>query len=254
MRTGEAVICDDLLMTELPIAGRDEMLAGGIRSLACLPLRVDEVNIGAFMVGGLEAGLMGRDELQLLNEVAGSLSFAMQYLERQEAVHFLNFFDSLTGLAKRALFCERFGRLLVRGPERPPRLAVVVFDIDHLSVTNDSFGRPVGDRLLQSVAGRLKTQYPDTERLAHLSGGTFAHVLPLASGTDSELQEIHRDVMRVFEAPFLIDRHEIAATAKCGFAFYPDNGHEPNQLVQNAEAALKRRRPPASRTCIIVPR
>jgi diguanylate cyclase (GGDEF)-like protein len=106
----------------------------------------------------------------------------MQYLEKQDAVHFLNFFDPLTGLAKRALFCERLSRQLVRGTERPPRLAVVVFDIDHLSVTNDSFGRPVGDRLLQAVADRLKAQYPDSDRLAHLGGGTFVRVFRWKTG------------------------------------------------------------------------
>jgi diguanylate cyclase (GGDEF)-like protein len=239
IRTGEAVVCDDLLATTLPVAGREDMLACGIRSLACLPLRLNQTTIGAFMVGGAESGLMGPDELQLLNEVAGSLSFAMQYLEKQDAVHFLNFFDPLTGLPNRALFCERLGRRLVRGTERPPRLAVAVFDIDHLSVTNDSFGRPTGDHLLQSVAGRLKTQYPDTESLAHLGGGTFVHVFPLERDTERDMHEIHRDVIQVFEQPFVVDNREIAVTVKCGFAFYPDNGREPNQLVQNAEAALK---------------
>ena len=239
IRTGEPVFCDDLLTSDLPVAGREEMLASGIRSLACLPLRVDQTPIGAFMVGAVESGLMGSDELQMLNEVAANLSFAMQYLEKQDAVHFLNFFDPLTGLGKRALFCERLSRLLVRGTDPPPRLAVVVSDIDHLSVTNDSFGRHVGDQLLQSVADRLKAQFPDTERLAHLGGGTFVNVVTLQTGADSELHDIHRDVMRIFALPFSIENREIALTAKCGFAIYPDNGREPNTLVQNAEAALK---------------
>jgi diguanylate cyclase (GGDEF)-like protein len=239
IRTGEAVFCDDLLTTDLPVSRRDEFLACGIQSLACLPLRVDETPIGAFMVGGVEPGLMGVDELELLNEVASNLSFAMQYLEKQDAVHFLNFFDPLTGLAKRVLFCERLSRMLVRGTERPPKLAVVVLDLDHLSVTNDSYGRPVGDRLLQSVADRLKARYPDPDRLGHLGGGTFVHCVALDTGSDSDVQEIHRNVMGIFERAFLIEGREIAVTAKCGFALYPDNGREPNQLVQNAEAALK---------------
>jgi diguanylate cyclase (GGDEF)-like protein len=239
IRTGEAVFCDDLVTTELPVTGRDEFLRRGIRSLACLPLRVAETPVGAFMVGGVEPGLMGADELELLNEVAGNLSFAMQYLEKQDAVHFLNFFDPLTGLAKRVLFCERLSRMLVRGTERPPRVAVVVLDLDHLSVTNDSFGRPVGDRLLQAVADRLKARYPDADRLGHLGGGTFVHCVALDTGNDSELQDIHRNVMGIFEQAFLIESREIAVTVKCGFALYPDNGREPNQLVQNAEAALK---------------
>src|SRR6202012_4238997 len=93
--------------------------------------------------------------------------------------------------------------------------------------------------LLQAVAGRLKTEYPDTERLGHLGGGTFMHVFPVESDADSDMQDIHREVTRLLEQPFMVDHRDIAVTVKFGCAFYPDNGREPNQLVQNAEAALK---------------
>jgi len=239
IRTGEAMFCDDLANATQPIFGRDKMLANGIRSLACLPLRVEQTPVGTFMVGTVESGLIGSDELQLLHEVAANLSFALQYLDKQDAVHFLNFFDPLTGLAKRTLFCERLGRLLPRGNGEIDRCAVKVFDLDHLSVINDSYRRHTGDRLLQAVAARLKGNCPQTDRLAHLGGGTFVIVAPLEGIVEGELQELHREVMRLFEQPFEIDGRNIEVTAKCGFAVYPDNGHEPNQLVQNAEAALK---------------
>ena len=239
IRSGEAVFCDDLAGTTQPILARDKLLEYGIRSLACLPLCVDGTPVGAFSVGTIEAGLIGSDELQLLHEVAANLSFALQYLDKQDAVHFLNFFDPLTGLAKRTLFCERLGRLIARGDERTSRLAVKVFDLDHLSVINDSYGRNTGDRLLQCVAERLKAHCPDTERLAHLAGGTFVIVAPLGSASENEVHELHRDVMRLLEQPFVIDGRDIEVTTKCGFAFYPENGRDPNQLVQNAEAALK---------------
>jgi len=239
IRTGEDVFCDDLAETTLPISGRAEFLAGGIRSLSCLPLRVDQTTVGTFMVGSSEPGPVGRDELQLLHEVAANLSFALQYLEQRDAVNFLNFFDPLTGLAKRTLFCERLGRVIGRGTDPAPRLAVEVFDLDHLSVINDSYGRHVGDRLLQCVAERLKAHCPDTERLAHLGGGTFVMLVMLESEEQAELQRLHREVMRMFEQPFVLEGREIAVTAKCGFAFHPQNGRDANQLVQNAEAALK---------------
>jgi diguanylate cyclase (GGDEF)-like protein len=239
IRSGEAVFCDDVAGTTQPIFARETLQSHGIRSLACLPLRIDQTAIGALLVGTVEPGLIGRDELQLLHEVAANLSFALQYLEKQDAVHFLNFFDPLTGLAKRTLFCERLGRVLARGNESGGRFAVEVFDLDHLSVINDSYGRQTGDRLLQSVAERLKAHCPDTERLAHLAGGTFVIVAPLESNAEGEVHTLHREVMRLFERPFSIDGRDIDVTAKCGFAFYPENGREPNQLVQNAEAALK---------------
>ena len=81
---------------------------------------------------------MGAEEILLLEEVVSNLSFALQYLNKQDAVRFLSYFEPLTGLAKRALFCERLSRLLKRGAESLPRLAVAVFDNEHLSVINDS--------------------------------------------------------------------------------------------------------------------
>jgi diguanylate cyclase (GGDEF)-like protein len=239
IRSGQPAVCDDISRSERPISGRDELLDRGVRSLACLPLQVDGTPVGAFIIGTAEAGLIGPDELLLLHEVTANLSFALQYLDKQDAVHFLSYFDPLTGLAKRALFCERMGRLLGRGAQRVPRLAVNVFDIDHLSVINDKYGRHVGDRLLQCVADRLKAQWTDTERLAHLGGGTFVNVTALGKSTDHELRDLHQDVMRLFAAPLLFEGHEIPITMKCGIAVYPENGHEANELVQNAEAALK---------------
>src|SRR5467141_119687 len=44
---------------------------------------------------------------------------------------------------------------------------------------------------------------------------------------------------RAFAQPFSVDEREIAAEVKGGVACYPDDGQEPNELVHNAEAALK---------------
>ncbi len=239
MRTGVAMVCDDIARSPRPVSNRDTLLKAGIHCLACLPLRVDDTPVGAFLVGALEPGLIGDEELLLLQEVSANLSFALQYLDKRNAAHFLVYFDPLTGLAKRALFCERIGRLLDRVGERSPRMVVAVFDLDHLSVVNDSLGRHTGDRLLQCVAERLKARWPDTERLAHLGGGTFVIVTALGKRSEHELQELHRDITRQFDGPFVIDGRDVLVTVTCGFACYPENGREANELVQNAEAALK---------------
>ena len=156
-----------------------------------------------------------------------------------DKLYFLAYFDPLTSLAKRALLCERIGRLLVPGVGRLPQLAVTVFDIDHLSVINDTFGRPVADRLLQGVADRLEAHWPDTERLAHLGGGTFVSVTALGENPQPQLRGLHREVMGLFGAPFSFDGRDLSVTVRCGIACYPESGREANELVQNAEAALK---------------
>jgi diguanylate cyclase (GGDEF)-like protein len=238
IRTGEAALCEDIEHSRYAIHGRNELLAAGVRSLACLPLRVDGTPVGAFLCGTRTIGAIGQEEMLLLEEVASNLSFGLQYLEKREAVRFLSYFEPLTGLAKRALFCERLSRLLTRGPQSLPRLAVAVFDIDHLSVINDSLGRHTGDRLLQCVADRLREHFRDTEQLAHLGGGTFVCMNATGDGA-TEDRSPHDDVVRLFDRPFSVDGREIVATIKSGVACFPEDGTEANQLVQNAEAALK---------------
>src|SRR5256886_7235491 len=254
IRTGEAVLCPDLVSFPHVIHGRDKLIAAGVRSLACLPLRVDNTPVGAFLCGTGGSTVIGQDELLLLEEVAANLPFALQYLDKQDAVHFLSYFEPLTGLAKRALFCERLSRLLIRGTDSLPRLEVTVLDITHLSVINDSFGRHTGDRLLQCVADRLKAHFPDTEQLAHLGGGTFACVNASREHADAEIRTLHEHVARVFARPFSVDGREIVAEIKSGVACYPEDGREANELVQNAEAALRRPRPRASGICTTVSR
>ena len=185
IRTGEAALCEDIKQSPFVIYDRERCRAG-VRSLACLPLRIDGTPVGSFLCGTMTSGVIGADEMLLLEEVAANLSFALQYLDKQDAVRFLSYFEPLTGLAKRALFCERLSRLLQRGTDRLPRLEVAVFDIEHLSVINDSFGRHTGDRLLQCVSDRLKGHYPDTEQLAHLGGGTFVLVSALPERLEAE--------------------------------------------------------------------
>jgi GGDEF domain-containing protein len=72
------------------------------------------------------------EELKLLGEVAANLSFALQYFEKESAVQFLSYFDSLTGLAKRVLFCERLATRLTARKAEEPQPAVAVIDIEHL--------------------------------------------------------------------------------------------------------------------------
>ncbi|HTV95215.1 MAG TPA: EAL domain-containing protein [Steroidobacteraceae bacterium] len=239
MRTGQAALCEDINRPPFVIDGREALLAAGVRSLACLPLRVDGTPVGSFLCGTVMTGAIGADEMLLLEEVASNLSFALQYLDKQDAVRFLSYFEPLTGLARRALFCERLNSLLKRGSGSLPRLAVTVFDIEHLSVINDSFGRHTGDRLLQCVADRLKAHFPDTEQLAHLGGGTFLSMNALSEHAEDEIRTLNSDFTRIFDRPFSVEGREIQVKVKSGLACYPDDGEEPNTLVQNAEAALK---------------
>jgi diguanylate cyclase (GGDEF)-like protein len=237
IRTGATFTCSNVDSASLPGMERETLMKRGVRSFACLPLAVDSTAVGAFMFGAPAQFAVSEEEMRLLQEVAANLSFALQYLERQDTVRFLSYFDSLTGLAKRGLFCERLARLVAGSSESAERPAVAVLDLEHLTAINDAHGRHVGDLLLQCVADRLKQKFDGTENLAYFGGGIFAAVARLNS--EAAQQELQHRIASAFENSVIVDGREIPVTVKMGVACYPENGNDAGSLVQNSEAALR---------------
>ncbi len=237
LRLGEITYCADLDKSEPPVANRGDWMAAGYKSIVALPLIVDGGRLGVLTLASRESGVLGDEELLLLQDIMASLSFALQYRQHEEAAQLLAYFDPLTGLAKRTLFCERLDALLGSRtlPEGGP--TVVAFDVMHLSNVNSSFGRHVGDLLLQRVAARLKHQFEDDGRLCYAGGGTFVFVLPDTQTTAESVTALLEGT--VFDEAFHIEDRDIRASFKTGFARYPVDGEDGNTLVQRAEAALK---------------
>ncbi len=239
LQSSAPVILNNLASAEVPLEAQAALLEADFRCAVGIPLLVDKTAVGALVLTSHDAHAVSDEEVQLLREVCANLSFALQYLHKENEVRLLSFFDPLTGLAKRALYCERLMRMLEPRADRRGDPSVVVFDIERLSSINDSFGRHGGDLLLQMVADRAKRHFEDTERLAHISGGTFALTLEREVDDSAATHWIQQYLSELFRSPFSIDGRNIPVTVKLGIASYPANGSDANTLVQNAEAALK---------------
>lgn len=237
LRTGQITMSADLTQSEPPVASRAELLEEGFRSMVVLPLSLDGARIGALSLASRESDVLSDEELRLLQEVTANLSFALQYRQKETAVQYLAYYDPLTGLAKRALFCERLDAQLRdrTAPEGAP--TVVVFDVLNLSNVNDSFGRHIGDLLLQRVAERLKHHVDNDERLGYLGGGTFVMLPPQVEISAENVTSLLEST--VFRDVFNIEGCAIRTSFKSGLAHYPMDGDNANTLTQRAEAALK---------------
>jgi len=242
LRTGEVAICDDITQVIGPWRFADTLDALGIRSIASVPLLIDGTPVGTFTVGGGETGIFGEEEVRMLREVAANLSFALQYLSKEDTVRFLSYFDPLTGLAKRSLFCERLARSLGRHAGESQEVVVVAFDVERLGAINDSLGRHVGDRVVQFVADALRRNFGNSEWLAHLEGGNFAAVVLDCASYEEAVRLIHDRITAAFGKPLAYAGHDIPITIRAGLARYPENGADAAALLQNAEAALHKAR------------
>jgi diguanylate cyclase (GGDEF)-like protein len=221
--------------------------------MAILPLLVSGDAVGVLALYAGEVGFFDGDEMKLLRELAGDISFALEHIEKTEKLDYLAYYDELTGIANRSLFLQRLEERLLaeRGSER--RVAVTVIDIERLAAINDAFGRQAGEQLLQQVADRLKRVRGDATRLARVGAECFA---VLSAGVENE-----NDVARMtehklgacFEQPFRIADQELRIPARVGIALYPNDAGDAENLLRCAEAALKKARDTGERYLFFTP-
>jgi diguanylate cyclase (GGDEF)-like protein len=243
LATGKVFLCNDPSSLAISPGLRQAMQLGAVRAVVGLPLVVDGTPIGALLLAARESDAVSAEELRTLREISGNLSFALQYLQQDSKVRLLSHFDPRTGLAQRSLFCDRLARVLTDSANRAGRIAVCVIDIERMSLTNDSYGRRIGDLLLQHVADRLRGRFRKNEYVAHFGGGTFAIFGDVSSRRGDELLALIRaHAAALFGHPFLIEQQEISVAVRSGLALYPDDGNDANALVQHAELALQEAR------------
>jgi PAS domain S-box-containing protein/diguanylate cyclase (GGDEF)-like protein len=237
LRTGEITVSTDIAKSEPPVWGREHLLAQGFRSVVALPFSVNGARIGVLSLASRESDQLSDEELLLLQDMSANLSFALQYRQKETAAQYLAYFDAMTGLAKRGLFCERLDQTLKGRVEPEGSPTIVAFDVMHLSNVNDTFGRHVGDLLLQRVGEQLKHHLEDDTRVGYLGGGTFVMVLPQDESSAESVTTFLEST--VFRDVFKIEGHSIRASFKSGIARYPVDGEDASTLTQRAEAALK---------------
>ncbi len=173
----------------------------------------------------------------------------------QEKIAFLAYYDSLTNLPSRPLFLDLLNREIKGAKRTGKSVAVFFFDLDEFKKINDTFGHSAGDKLLVGVGKRLKNclrpkdiigrvdgyvtvNQRDTENyLARIGGDEFTFIIPDISEKKITTGIAER-ILHLFKEPFQIADREMFITTSIGIAFYPDDGHDVESLLKNADTAM----------------
>ncbi|HEX2197179.1 MAG TPA: diguanylate cyclase, partial [Burkholderiales bacterium] len=218
---------------------KEQCAARGINSLAVIPLAVNGRAVGVFALYSADAGFFDDQEMRLLLELAGDVSFAMEHIDKSEKAEHLAFYDPLTALANRTLFHERLAQHLAAGPETQHKLALMIVDIERFKTINDTIGRQAGDALLKSIAGRLTALIPNV-RLARIGADQFAIVVPEVQSEEELARGVETRLKEFFGTPYPVGDSQLRISGRLGIALYPEDGADGETLFRNAEAALKK--------------
>lgn len=155
----------------------------------------------------------------------------------QAALERLATTDSLTGLANRNQFNNRFAESLLLAKREQKKLGVMLLDLDKFKPVNDTYGHQTGDAVLQKVAEILTTCCRNTDVVARLGGDEFA-ILLVHPESIEYIEQISNRIIESIRQPMSILDNQVIIGTSIGIAVYPNHGVNESQLTDKADIAL----------------
>ena len=240
LRTGTPVICNDITTDSRMASWKKSALERGFYSLVILPILIDDQPAGLMALYAAETGFFTSEEMKLLAELSGDISYGVQNLSQQEKLDYLAYYDALTGLPNRNLFYDHLSYMLGKAKQNNNQVAVLVFDIKQFRHFNNTFGKQVGDNLLQEVALRLQKLADDPANVARIIGDYFAMIITDIKEAADVAYLFENQVLTAMSGPVVINNENIHIDITGGIALFPADGEDADTLYRHAEAALKK--------------
>ncbi len=201
-----------------------------IRSYLGVPLSTpDGYNIGSLCVIDVVPRSHGPAQIEIMKSFA---ALVVNELELRRIAHV----DHLTGAVTRRGFLHEMEKTLSRSRRAWQPATLLLLDLDHFKLVNDTYGHPVGDRVLRTVAEQLAGQLRESDVLGRLGGEEFG-ILLHDTGTDQALliAERLRAHLKTVEIPEL---PSIRVTGSFGVSVAYPEINSPQQWLKIADEAL----------------
>jgi diguanylate cyclase (GGDEF)-like protein len=223
---------------DLPQTEQQFLTKTGVKSLIAVPIHIDHKWWGFIGFDNCKQEKEWTvDEIDALKTAARIFGAAISRQAAEEELTYLATHDFLTGLPNRMLFEDRFNQSVARADRSGEKIAIVSIDMNKFKSVNDSYGHPVGDKVLVEAARRFGSALRSSDTCARIGGDEF--------GVITENVRNKGDAMRVMEKltaamrdPVFEGNKEIWISASMGAAIYPDNGKILEDLMRLADKAL----------------
>jgi len=164
----------------------------------------DEINLEkSFEAGAIDFISKPLNRITLKARIKAVLKLRKEIAKQRE----LSRFDPLTKLPNRLFFDEQLKFSMKKAVQNNMQIAVLVADLDHFKMVNDTFGHSAGDQLLVEVAKRMKECIRETDTISRMSGDEFFFILENIEQR-STVVEIVKRLVNSIKKPFVLDDNE----------------------------------------------
>jgi diguanylate cyclase (GGDEF)-like protein len=214
-------------------------MPSGTRSVLCVAVRrsASEPCIGVLLLGHPERNALTQPDshaaADLATIAAGALDTAWAWQDATTSAKT----DQLTGLPNRRGFEEEFARVIAETDRFGGESALIIADVDHFKLVNDTYGHDAGDQVLKAVGATLLAMARTTDKVARLGGEELAILLPQ---TDAEgaMEATERCRAAIEALAVRTSVGTVRVTASFGVAMYAARSAAAGALFDRADQAL----------------
>jgi diguanylate cyclase (GGDEF)-like protein len=141
-------------------------------------MRASGVVVGMLQIIRSHGAPLIDDDRKLAELVAAEAAAAIHNARLYEQTQRLATTDPLTNLSNHRSFRDSLALEIARASRLGYALGLLMIDVDNFKRVNDTFGHPVGDEVLRSIAEVLRSNLRQTDVAARYGGEEFAIVLP----------------------------------------------------------------------------
>lgn len=192
--------------------------------------------------------IRGRRSSVNSNLVNGIVQDVSEQIKIENKIHYLAYYDNLTGLTNRSLFKEILVNSIASAGRNNKKCAVMFMDLDDFKKINDNFGHDTGDALLQAFSERMKNNIRTSDwlpagisfeqiTLARLGGDEFTIILNDLTDVIGARVVAER-ILKSLSIPMEVSKNTVYISVSIGISIYPDDGLNAEDLLKNSDIAM----------------
>ena len=160
-----------------------------------------------------------------------------QLLEKQQHLDHLAHHDQLTGLPNRLFLAAHLPGAIEEARRARHMLAVLFLDLDRFKHINDSRGHETGDKLLKTVAQRIRDTMRTEDVVVRMGGDEFIVVLKNVQASEQVLEAAGR-INEALSSPVIVDGRPLVTTVSVGVSVFPRDGTDMGELLRHSDTAM----------------
>ena len=158
-------------------------------------------------------------------------------LEKHQQLDHLAHHDQLTGLPNRLYLQAHLPVAIEEAKKNSSVLAVLFLDLDRFKHVNDSRGHETGDKLLKTVAQRIRSTMRAEDVVVRMGGDEFVVILKGVKSSE-QVSEAASRINHALAAPMVVDGRTLVTTVSIGVALYPHDGADMGELLRHSDTAM----------------